>query len=155
MRVQTVRGFIDGSVSKESAYNVGDLVLIPGWGRSLEKGMAIHSSILAWRIPWTEEPGGQQSMGLQRVEHDWVTSTSFITKVVSGKFQKRSRKNKKLRQLLLILHWKRALIYPCAENLFVLKSLFGQELIWDLDNFFTQKKRRSYHLTRNLKPRYC
>ena len=35
----------------------------------LEEGMAIHSSILAWRIPWTEEPGGLQSMGLQRVRH--------------------------------------------------------------------------------------
>ena len=38
---------------------------------SLEKGMATHSSILAWRSPWTEEPGGLQSMGLQRVGHDW------------------------------------------------------------------------------------
>ena len=37
---------------------------------SLEKGMAIHSSILAWRIPWTEEPGGLQSMGSYRVGHD-------------------------------------------------------------------------------------
>ena len=36
----------------------------------LEKGMAIHSSILAWRIPWTEEPGGLQSMGSQRVGHN-------------------------------------------------------------------------------------
>ena len=36
----------------------------------LEKGMVTHSSILAWRIPWTEEPGGLQSMGLQRVGHD-------------------------------------------------------------------------------------
>ena len=36
----------------------------------LEKGMATHSSILAWRIPWTEEPGGLQSMGSQRVRHD-------------------------------------------------------------------------------------
>ena len=36
----------------------------------LEKGMATHSSILAWRIPWTEKPGGPQSMGLQRVGHD-------------------------------------------------------------------------------------
>ena len=36
----------------------------------LEKGMATHSSILAWRIPWTEEPGGPQSMGLQRVRYD-------------------------------------------------------------------------------------
>ena len=40
----------------------------------LEKGMATHSSILAWRIPWTEEPGGLQSSGSQRVRHDWVTS---------------------------------------------------------------------------------
>ena len=36
----------------------------------LEKGMATHSSVLAWRVPWTEEPGGLQSMGLQRVGHD-------------------------------------------------------------------------------------
>ena len=36
----------------------------------LEKGMATHSSILAWRIPWTEEPGGLQSMGLRRVRHN-------------------------------------------------------------------------------------
>ena len=41
-----------------------------GWEDLLEKGMATHSSILAWRIPWTEEPGGLQSMGSQRVEHD-------------------------------------------------------------------------------------
>ena len=36
----------------------------------LEEGMATHSSILAWRIPWSEEPGGLQSMGLQRIRHD-------------------------------------------------------------------------------------
>ena len=41
-----------------------------GWEDLLEKGMAPHSSILAWRIPGTEEPGGLESMGLQRVEHD-------------------------------------------------------------------------------------
>ena len=42
----------------------------------LEKEMATHSSILAWRIPWTEEPGGIQSMGSQRVGHNWVTNPS-------------------------------------------------------------------------------
>ena len=42
---------------------------------SLEKGMATHSSVLAWRIAWTEEPGRLQSMGSQRVGHDWVTNT--------------------------------------------------------------------------------
>ena len=41
-----------------------------GWKDSLEKGSATHSSILAWRIPWTEEPGRLHSMGLQRVRHD-------------------------------------------------------------------------------------
>jgi len=43
---------------KESACNAGDLGSVPGLGRSLEKGMATHSSIIAWRIPWTEELGG-------------------------------------------------------------------------------------------------
>ena len=42
------------------------------WEDSLEKGMATHSSILAWKIPWTEEPGGLQSMGSQRVRHEWA-----------------------------------------------------------------------------------
>ena len=45
-------------------------VLFLGWEDLLEKGMAIHSSILAWRIPWTEETGRLQSMGLKRVRHD-------------------------------------------------------------------------------------
>ena len=40
------------------------------WEDPLEEGMATHSSILTWRIPWTEEPGGLQSMGSQRVGHD-------------------------------------------------------------------------------------
>ena len=43
-----------------------------GWEDPLEKEMATHSSILAWRIPWTEEPGGLHSMGLQRVGHDFT-----------------------------------------------------------------------------------
>ena len=45
----------------------------------LQKGMATHSTVLAWRIPWTEEPGGLQSMGLQRVRQDWVTNTFVST----------------------------------------------------------------------------
>ena len=49
-----------------------------GSGRSLEKEMATHSRILAWRIPWTEEPGGLESMGSQRVGHDWATNTFII-----------------------------------------------------------------------------
>ena len=67
-------GFTDGSDGKESAWNVGDLSLIPGSGRSPREGNG-YSSILAWRIPQTEEPGGLQSVDLQRVRHDWATNT--------------------------------------------------------------------------------
>ena len=45
-----------------------------GWEDPLEKEMAIHSSILAWRIPWAEEPDGLQFMGLQRIEHNGATN---------------------------------------------------------------------------------
>ena len=50
-----------------------------GWEDPLEKEMATHSSILAWRIPRTEEPGGLQFMGSQRVRDDWVTNTHTHT----------------------------------------------------------------------------
>ena len=59
-----------GSDGKESAYSAGDLGSIPGSGRSPEKEMATYSSILAWKIPWTEEPGRLQSVGLQKVTQD-------------------------------------------------------------------------------------
>ena len=64
-------GFPGGSDSKESAWNAGDLGSFPGLGRSPVEGNGYHSSILALRIPWTEEPGGLQSMDSQRVGHDW------------------------------------------------------------------------------------
>ena len=57
-------GFPGGSAGKESTHSVGDLGSILGWEDPLEKRTATHSSILAWRIPWTEEPGGLQSMGV-------------------------------------------------------------------------------------------
>ena len=62
--------FPGGSDGKVSVYNAGDLGSIPGMGRSLEKGRTTHSSIVAWRVPWTEEPGRLQAVGLQRVRHD-------------------------------------------------------------------------------------
>ena len=68
--VSSCGGFPGGSDGKESACNAGDLSLIPGLGRYLEEGMATHSRVLVWRIPWIEEPGGLQSMGSQRVGHD-------------------------------------------------------------------------------------
>ena len=54
-----------------------------GQENPLEKEMATYSSILAWEMPWTEEPGGPQSMGSQRVRHDWATSLSNLRKKVS------------------------------------------------------------------------
>ena len=63
-------GFPGGSGGKVSACNTGDMGLILGWEDPLEEEMATHSSTLAWKIPRMEEPGRQQSMGLQRVRHD-------------------------------------------------------------------------------------
>ena len=60
---------LDGSDGKEPDCNVRDLGSIPGLGRSLEKETAIHSSIVAWRIPRKAEPEGLQFMGSQRVRH--------------------------------------------------------------------------------------
>ena len=62
-------GFSGGSDGKEPTCNAGDLGSIPE-SDPLEKEMATHSSILVWEIPWTEEPGGLQSMGSQRIGHD-------------------------------------------------------------------------------------
>ena len=53
-----------------NAGDIRDTSSIPGQESPWEEGMATHSDILAWRIPWAEEPGGQQSIGSQRVRHD-------------------------------------------------------------------------------------
>ena len=58
---------------KNTSANAGDVRnvgSVPGLGRSPEEGMATHSGILAWRTPWTEQPGGLQSIALQRVGHN-------------------------------------------------------------------------------------
>ena len=73
--------FAGGSNGKESAYNARGPGSSPRSGRPLEKGMATHSSILAWRTPWTEEPGGPQSIGSQSVRHDLATNTFTFTYV--------------------------------------------------------------------------
>ena len=62
--------FLWGSHGKESACNVGDPVQSLGGEDPVEKGQATHFSILAWKISWTEEPAGLQSLGSQRVSHD-------------------------------------------------------------------------------------
>ena len=67
------RGFPGGAVIKNLPFNTGDagnVDLISGLGRSPGEGNGYPLSILAWRTPWTEKPGGLQSMGSQRVRHD-------------------------------------------------------------------------------------
>ena len=72
--------FAGGSDGKVSAYNVGETqVQTLGQEDPLEKGMATHSSIFAWKISWTEEPGRLQSMGLQRVRHDCDFTLFFLS----------------------------------------------------------------------------
>ena len=63
-------GFPGGSEVKASAFNAGDLDLIPGSGRSPEEGEGNPLQCSSWRIPWMEEPGGLQSMASLRVGHD-------------------------------------------------------------------------------------
>ena len=61
---------LSGKQSVCNAGDTGDLGVIPGWRDPLGKEMATRSSILARKIPWTEEPGGLQSMGSQRIGHN-------------------------------------------------------------------------------------
>ena len=58
---------------KESACRAGDVGSVPGLGKSPREGLTTHSRILAWEIPWTEEPGGLQSVEMERVRYDFMT----------------------------------------------------------------------------------
>ena len=86
MLLQGYLGFLEGSGGEEFACNAGDLGSIPGSGRSLEKEMAPHSSILAWEISRTGDPGGLQFMGLQGVGQNWVNNTHTHTHTHTGVF---------------------------------------------------------------------
>ena len=68
------RSRCDSPNGKESTAMQETWVWSLGWEDPLEEGMATHSTILAWRIPWTEEPGGLQFMGSQKIGHNWETN---------------------------------------------------------------------------------
>ena len=69
---------------KDPPANVADAgVWSLGWEDPLEEGMSTHSSILAWEIPWTKEPRGLESMGSQRVGHNWTTEHAHTLFLVS------------------------------------------------------------------------
>ena len=72
-------GFPGNSDHEESACKAGDLGLIPGLEDPLEKGMATHSRILAWEIPWTEEPVCLQPLGSRKVRYNWTTTLNSLT----------------------------------------------------------------------------
>ena len=76
-------GFSGGSAGKESACHAEGLGSIPGLGRSTEKGMTTHCSTLAWRIPWTEEPGGYSPWGCR----EWDTTEQLsLSLALAGGF---------------------------------------------------------------------
>ena len=66
-------------INKEENFIFLLFLFINALSTNPEKAMAPHSSTLPWKIPWTEEPGGLQSMGSRRVRHDWATSLSLFT----------------------------------------------------------------------------
>ena len=65
----------------EQAEDIRDMCLTPGSGRSLEEGTATHSSILAWKIPWTEEPGGLQSKSRKETQLKWLSKHACMKKI--------------------------------------------------------------------------
>ena len=69
------------NISHQPSVYIYEYPVLKSWalGKAMEKAMATHSSTLAWKIPWMEEPVGLQSMGLRGVGHDWATSLSLFT----------------------------------------------------------------------------
>ena len=82
--LQLNRGFPGGWVVKNLPAKQEMWALSLGWEDPLEKEMATHFSILAWKIPWTEELGRLQSMASQRVEHDWAANTFPVAQRVKN-----------------------------------------------------------------------
>ena len=83
LHVETFWGFPGGAIGKEPTCHCRRhemWVRSLGWEDPLEAGIATHSRILAWKIPWTEEPGRLQSMESQRVEHYWMDLEHVHTK---------------------------------------------------------------------------
>ena len=101
-------GFPGGSVGNESPAVQEAWARSLYWEEPLEEGMTTHSRVLAWRIPWTEEPGGLQSTRLQRVGHDWAIkhSTAYVNKYIPHMFMvRKTRKAGMLQSLGLQRAW--------------------------------------------------
>ena len=108
------------------------------WEDALEKGTATHSSILAWRSPWTGEPGGLQSLGSQRAGHSWVTERQQQTIWIPGRFRKQqSRCRRRFRALrrLLALHPSVPSVCPAHRDRLLGLSCWQSSCLADLHRF--------------------
>ena len=103
----------------------------------LEKGMATHSSIPAWRIPWTEEPGGLQFMRLQRVGHNWVTNTfpftGFVTRcLIAVECREPGRGSSSMHRTCSRVHLSPVEVYECWDVCLLPSPLLDESfnLLW-------------------------
>ena len=104
----------------------------------LKKRIATHSSILVWKIPWTEEPGGLQSMGLQKAGHDWVTSTHSHSRLYIKKEGVTKRyiiTQKKTFHYIPYLDMQSPRMYFCPTHLRLYVAVTGMALsiVWTLN----------------------
>ena len=104
-----------------------------GWEDPLEKEMATHSSTPAWKIPWTEEPGRLQSMGLQKVGHDWVTSLHFCAQTWLQDFHRGQERadltslcTSSFCKIYLWLHW----VFVATHGLSLVAASRGYSSLW-------------------------
>ena len=86
------------------------------WEDLLEKEMATHSSVLAWKIPWTEEPGGLQSIESQRVGHDWAPKTFTFTSIKLKKIKTNTGNSLAVQWLGLCFHCRGCKFSPWSGN---------------------------------------
>ena len=111
-----------------SSGDIKDVGLVPESGRSLEEGMATHSSILAWRIPWTKEPGRLQSVGSQRVGHNWSNWAQTLFAFQSGSISHDLDFILKLRWIVLWTKLWQGRGSICSNESFEVRSIFVQIL---------------------------
>ena len=121
---QAHQSFPGGSDGKENACNAGDLGSTLGWDDPLEKGMATHSSILAWRIPWTEEPGGLQSMGSRESEMTEGLTLSLSLLILPLSVLLISSHLDRFSLIYLFIH---SLIHSSTQKIFIEHLLYARQ----------------------------
>ena len=111
-----------------------------GWEDPLEKEMAIHSSIFAWKIPWRKEPGSLQSTGSQRVGHDWATSLSLSSMFqffnINGHFQENIK-----------TYWTEQSTIKIYHSVFCISSVQSLNHVWLLATPWTAARQASLLIT--------